>query len=309
MQFSKKLLLFLLKRLFLFFAINVLVVVTLSALLSFSGLLSYLSKFGFGLSVLALVCLIWGIGGALISLALSRTVARRLMRVQTIDPQKGSAVHLQLFQTVKRLSCDAGLSSTPQVGVFHSSEMNAFATGPSQKRALVAVSTALLENMESSEVEAVLGHEISHIANGDMVTMTLMQGVVNAFVMFLSNILYYSLCLSIARNRPLARVAIYLVTLLFELLFMGLGWILISFFSRWREFRADRGGAALSSKEKMISALKRLKENARVTQHQRAECAALNAMMISRPKKSALFDLFSTHPSLDRRIQRLEERI
>ncbi len=299
---------FLCRRLFFFFAINLLIVLTLSFLLTLLGFVPYLRKTGFGLTGIGLCCLIWGMGGALISLALSRKMARRLMRVQTIESDKTFPAYIEIVKMVERLSFHAGLPTVPEVGVFQSPEMNAFATGPSKKRAMVAVSTGLIENMDRSEIEAVLAHEISHIANGDMVTMALTQGIVNAFVMFISNILFYTLCVAVQRDNSVSKTALRLVTFLFELLFMALGCMVVSAFSRHREFRADLGGAALSSKEKMIGALQRLQENKQYKKLQKRGSSALNAMMISRPQKSILFSLFSTHPSLDRRIERLKQQ-
>ena len=296
-------------RLFFFIAINFLVAITISLLLSFLGVSPYLTNFGINIRSLAIFCLAWGMLGALISLAFSRVMARCLMRIQIVDPQKASGMALQLVQIVERLSFRSGLLSVPQVGIFNSSQMNAFATGPTRKRSLVAVSTALLEEMDSSELEAVIAHEIAHITNGDMVTMTLIQGVVNAFVMFLSRILAYGISsVSGSQNRRVSHFTLYGMILLFEFLFMIFGSMAIAFFSRRREFRADRGGATLSSKEKMIRALQHLKENANRDKRE-DHCAALNGMMICKNKTHGLFNLFSTHPTLDQRIKRLKNGI
>lgn len=296
------------KRIFLFLLINFLVMMTLSIALSVLGVKPYLTSYGLDIRSLMIFCLIWGMGGALISLALSRKMAKWLMRVQIIDPARASGTHLALTTTVERLARSAGLSAIPEVGIFNSPEPNAFATGPSQKRALVAVSTGLLDQMSDSEVEAILGHEITHISNGDMVTMTLIQGIVNAFVMFLARILAYALsALGRGNNRRGSFMSFYLLTFVFEFLFMILGSMVMAFFSRRREFRADLGGAMLSSKDKMIGALERLKSFSKVSQKtpQKNSQAAINAMMISRPSKLGLLRLFSTHPPLDERINHL----
>ena len=298
------------KRIILFIAINFLVVMTLSIVLTVLGVKPYLTSYGLNIPSLMTFCLIWGMGGALISLALSRKIAKWLMRIQIIDPAQATGVHLQLVQMVERLSRNSGLAVVPEVGVFNSPDMNAFATGPSQRRSLVAVSTGLIERMDESEVEAVLGHEITHISNGDMVTMTLIQGIVNAFVMFLARILAYALS-SLGRggNRRGSFMSFYLMTFAFEILFMILGSMVVAFFSRRREFRADQGGAMLSSKEKMIAALERLKtaKSSPEVAKKKDSRAALNAMMISRPGKLGLLRLFSTHPPLDERIARLRD--
>lgn len=298
------------KRIILFIAINFLVVMTLSIVLTVLGVKPYLTSYGLDIPSLMIFCFIWGMGGALISLALSRKIAKWLMRIQIIDPTQATGAHLQLVQLVERLSRSSGLAAVPEVGVFNSPEMNAFATGPSKRRSLVAVSTGLLERMDESEVEAVLGHEITHISNGDMVTMTLIQGIVNAFVMFLARILAYALS-SLGRggNKRGSFMSFYLMTFAFEILFMILGSIVVAFFSRRREFRADQGGAMLSSREKMIAALERLKtaKNSPEVAVKKDSRAALNAMMISRPGKLGLLRLFSTHPPLDERIARLRD--
>jgi len=287
------------KRIILFIVINFLVVMTLSIVLTVLGVKPYLTSYGLNIPSLMIFCLIWGMGGALISLALSKKIAKWLMRIQIIDPAQATGAQTQLIQMVERLSRDSGLAAVPEVGIFNSPDMNAFATGPSQKRALVAVSTGLLERMDESEVEAVLGHEITHISNGDMVTMTLIQGIVNAFVMFLARILAYAFStLGRGNNRRGSFMSFYLMTFVFEILFMILGSMIVAFFSRRREFRADQGGAMLSSKEKMIAALERLKTAKASPEFAAAKDsrAALSAMMISRPGKLGLLRLFSTHP-------------
>ncbi|MCY3974973.1 MAG: protease HtpX [Simkaniaceae bacterium] len=304
-----------LKRVTLFLVVNLLVVLTLSLLLSLLGVRSFIGAYGLDLPSLALFCLIWGMGGALISLLISRKMAKWLMRIRIIDPtrraQHTGREEVDLLATVERLSRSAGLSHTPEVGIFDSPDMNAFATGPSQKRSLVAVSTGLLRGMGTDEREAVLGHEITHIANGDMVTMTLIQGIVNAFVMFLSRILAYAISVAgRGDNRRSSFFTFYLLTFVFEIFFMLLGSLVVSAFSRRREFRADRGGATLSGKDNMIAALKCLKK---VTDTKGAGTMAfggaksLNALMISRPGRPDLLRLFATHPPLEKRIRRLEE--
>lgn len=285
------------RRITLFLLINIIVVFTISVVLSTLGVRPYLTANGLDLEALMIFCLVWGMAGSLISLALSRKMAKWLTRVQLVGPEH------EVYQMVAQLARDAGLPATPEVGIFDSSQMNAFATGPTKRRSLVAVSTALLSRMEKGELEAVLAHEISHISNGDMVTMTLLQGVVNAFVMFLARVLAYAVtAANRSNNRRSSYGSYYLFTFLFEILFMIGGALIVTAFSRMREFRADRGAAILTRKEKMIAALERLKgERAAPTQKK----SAITALMISMPRRG--LSLFATHPSLEARIKRLQE--
>ncbi|HAB99487.1 MAG TPA: protease HtpX, partial [Parachlamydiales bacterium] len=248
-------------------------------------------------------------GVAFISLALSRSMAKWMMGVQLIDPKTIDPDARQLLKTVYELAESAGIPH-PQVGVFRSNEVNAFATGPTQSRSLVAVSTGLLNRLNPTEIKAVLGHEITHIANGDMVTMTLLQGVVNAFVMFLARVLAYVFS-NLGRSRDNSSsggsfMSYMLFTYLFEVVFMILGSLVVAAYSRFREFRADAGGARLTSKEAMISALQALK-NVQNIKDPKADNPAMAAFKISHPAKPGLLHLFATHPPLDVRIQRLKD--
>lgn len=290
------------KRIILFLAVNCLVILTISAVLTLLNVKPYLTAHGLDLQALLIFCLIWGMVGALLSLALSRKMAKWMMRIQLITP---SGPQADLYHMVARLARDANLPDIPEVGIFDSPQMNAFATGPTKRRSLVAVSTGLLAKMEKHELEAVLAHEISHISNGDMVTMTLIQGVVNAFVMFLARVLAYAVTtMGRSNNRRSSYMSYYLFTMLFEVVFMILGSMVICSFSRWREFRADRGGAILTRKEHMIAALERLRLS-NVTPSNNKN--ALNALMISPSGKRGFLRLFATHPSLEVRIKRLRE--
>lgn len=290
------------KRIFLFFAVNCLVILTISAILSLLNVKPYLTSHGLDLQSLLIFCLIWGMVGALISLALSRKMAKWMMRIQLITP---SGPQADLYHMVARLARDANLPDIPEIGIFDSPQMNAFATGPTKRRSLVAVSTGLLSRMEKNELEAVLAHEISHISNGDMVTMTLIQGVVNAFVMFLARVLAYAVTtMGRSNNRRSSYMSYYLFTMLFEVVFMILGSMVICTFSRWREFRADRGGAILTRKEHMIAALEKLRLNNVPPSNTKS---ALNALMISPSGKGGILRLFATHPPLEMRIKRLRE--
>lgn len=295
------------KRIFLFLVTNFLVIAVISFFLYFFNIKPYLRSYGLDYQSLALFCLLWGMGGALISLALSRIMAKWMMGVQIIDPQTQNPQAAALLQTVYSLCRKAGLSTMPEVGIFDSPEANAFATGPTKSRALVAVSSGLLRRMNSDEVEAVLGHEVTHISNGDMVTMTLLQGVVNAFVMFLARVLAYAISTVTSRRdseeSSLSPFMFQMMVFLFEMVFMVLGSIVIATFSRWREFRADAGGARLAGRDKMINALEALKKVTQV-KDARVDQPAYQALKISNP--SGMMRLFASHPPLDDRIARLK---
>ncbi|MEM7174539.1 MAG: protease HtpX [Chlamydiota bacterium] len=302
------------KRAFLFIAINSLVILTISLILSFLHIKPYLTAYGMDYQSLLVFCFIWGMIGAFISLLLSRKMAKWMLKIRIIDPKRMTKAEEKLWTTIQRLARAAGLPDTPEVGIFSSPSLNALATGPTKRRSLVAVSTGLVEQMNDDQIEAVLGHEISHIANGDMVTMTLIQGIVNAFVMFLARALAFAL--SVAGNRGQRNSnrfsfgSFYLLSFLFEIFFMIFGSMVIAFFSRIREYRADRGGAMLSSREKMISALQALAAASdRPSQRRKkGQSEALQALMIARPKSKFLsIRLFATHPPLEERIQRLQQ--
>lgn len=289
-----------LKRITLFLAVNMLVVLTISAVLSLLNVRPYLTRYGLDMQSLMIFCLVWGMVGACISLLLSRKMAKWLMRVELISPSSANA---DLYHRVARLAHDANLPDVPEVGVFNSPQMNAFATGPTKRRSLVAVSTGLLSQMNSEELDAVLAHEISHISNGDMVTMTLIQGIVNAFVMFFARVSAYALSAATrSRNSRSSYGSYYLFTFFFEIVFMIFGAMVVGGFSRMREYRADRGGAILTRKEYMIAALEKLKLSKAPPPKKNT---AMNALMISLPNKGGLLSLLSTHPSLDHRIERL----
>lgn len=295
-----------LKRIVLFLLVNMLVVLTISVILRLLNVQPFLQAHGISYPDLIFFCVIWGFGGAFISLSLSRVMAKWLMGVRVIDPSIADAQSQELVRMVYSLSRNAGLSTMPEVGIYESREVNAFATGPSRRRSLVAVSRGLLAKLSKEELEGVLGHEIAHIANGDMVTMTLLQGVINAFVMFLARILAFAfsgLGNKNQQNRS-STGSYYMLVFVFELVFMVLGMLAIAAYSRYREFRADLGGARLAGTQKMISALTALKETLQITD-KRYEKPALQAFKISSPKEGSIRHLFSTHPSLEARIERL----
>ena len=288
----------LMKRVFLFVAVNLLVVLTLSITLQLLGVRPYLSARGIDLGALAVFCLVWGMGGAFISLAISRMMAKWTMGVRVIDPHSARGDEMELVQTVHRLAQAAGLPAEPEVGVYDSPELNAFATGPTKSRALVAVSTGMLSGMSRSEVEGVLGHEVAHIANGDMVTMTLIQGVINAFVMFFARVIAFLVAQRVERDSQ--RTVQFLVTIVLEILLSFLGMMVVAWFSRWREFRADGGSADLLGQPRsMIAALTRLGG---------LQTAELPPQLKSFGIAGPIGALLATHPPIEQRIAALQTR-
>ena len=298
-----------LKRIFLFLLVNCLVLVTINITLSLFQIKPYLSRGGINYQSLLLFCAIIGFSGALISLALSRWMARFSLGVELIDPRNPGGTNAEmLLQMVYRLSEKAGLPAYPQVGIYQSPEVNAFATGPSRSRSLVAVSSGCLEQMDEEALEGVLGHEITHVANGDMVTMTLLQGVVNTFVLFFAKIAAWALSQAMAGNRDRdegPNPLIYMLSdIAFQICFSLLGSIVVLAFSRWREYRADRGGAKLAGKTRMIHALESL---GRATEEVDPRAPALAAFKISSGKQtSAFMQLLRSHPPLELRIEALK---
>jgi heat shock protein HtpX len=293
------------KRIFLFMMVNLLVIITISIVLSIFHVPARIG--GGNFTGLLIFCLLWGMVGSFISLMLSRVMAKWMMGVKVIDANTTDPGAQRLVETVHQLARNAGLTTMPEVGFYESPEVNAFATGPSRSRALVAASTGLLNHMNQAEVEGVLGHEIAHVANGDMVTMTLVQGVVNAFVMFFARIAALALTRGNDNNRGGNTLAYYLLVQVFQIAFSILGMIVICWFSRWREFRADAGGARFAGKEKMISALRALQ-----AYHERGldqvgeQQPAFQSLKIS-GSTNAFMMLFATHPKLEERIARLEQ--
>ncbi len=283
------------KRIFLFLLTNIAVVVTISIILSVLGV-----RPGDGLGQLAIFCLIWGMGGALISLAISRWMAKRAMGVQLVDGNTGNADADWLYRTVAKLAQQANLPM-PEVGVYNSPEVNAFATGPSKKRSLVAVSTGILRAMKRNELEAVLAHEMSHIGNGDMVTMTLLQGVMNAFVMFAARIIA-SIVAGQSKSDRGSDGMYFMVRIVVEIVLGIAGSLVTAWFSRYREFRADAGGASLAGTGNMVAALQRLAEG---PQGVDPRAPALASFKISGAK--GFMAMFSTHPPLEVRIAALRQ--
>ncbi len=290
------------KRVFLFVTVNILIITTISLALSFLGVQPYLEASNINYRSLIVFCLLWGFGGAFISLALSRVMAKWMMGVQIIGANTQDPELRRLVTRIHNLARRAGIQKMPEVGIYEADDLNAFATGPTRNRSLVAVSTGLLQNMNEQEVEGVLAHEIAHIANGDMVTMTLVQGVVNSFVMFLARVVAFFASQFVSEEKR--SMVQFGVILGLEIALGILGMIVVSYFSRAREYRADKGGAELSTPQNMISALERLKLNYQIPEQQ-DEQPALASFKISGNRGGTFLKLFATHPDLDDRIERL----
>ncbi len=292
------------KRILLLVLTNLAVVFTITLILNVFGLGHYLGGFGVNQSGLFISCLVYGFGAAFFSLAISRFSAKTFMGVRVIDPREPGPL-AELVETVHALAQKAGLPAMPEVGVYESGEMNAFATGPTRSRALVAVSSGLLRRMGREELEGVLGHEIAHIANGDMVTMTLLQGLINAFVLFLANLIAMAMS---SRSRDDDRGGFgrnpYLVFMLQGLL-SPLGFLVVAWFSRRREFRADAGGAKYAGQGKMVGALRALHHAFDRQPAEAGDSGSLATLKIA-GRPSGLMALLSTHPPLEERIARLQ---
>jgi len=296
-----------LKRVFLFVATNIAIMVMVSIVLAVLGQLGVLDLAG-GQGALLVICAVWGFGAAFVSLLISRAMAKWTLGVKLVDGRTGNADLDWLYNKVGQLAQQANLPM-PEVGFYRSPEVNAFATGPSKSRSLVAVSTGLIESMSREEVEGVLAHEITHVANGDMVTMTLIQGVVNAFVLYLSHIVAAIVRNTLVRDERgggfLGSIASFLVFIMAQIVFGLLGSMITAWFSRQREFRADAGGAALAGRGAMVGALRRLQSfQGRVDNSRGPELATLKIS----GGGSKLMMLLATHPPLERRIAALEGR-
>ena len=288
------------KRILLFLATNVAIVLVLSVTMRLLGVEPYLNANGLNLTSLLIFAAVMGFGGSFISLAISKWMAKKSMGVQVIE-SPNNATERWLLDTVHRYSKEAGIGM-PEVGIFNSPEVNAFATGMSKNSSLVAVSSGLLEQMTREEAEAVIGHEVAHIANGDMVTLALIQGVVNTFVMFLSRVIGYFIDKVIFKTESGTGPAFFISMIIAELVLGVLASIIVMWFSRQREFRADSGGASLAGRQNMIAALDRLN-----SLHPAPLPDRMAAFGISGGVASGLKRLFLTHPPLSERIQALRE--
>ena len=291
------------KRIFLFLVTNIAVLLVLSVTLRLLGIEQILDQEGVGLNLNALLVMaaVIGFGGSLISLLISKWSAKRMVGAHVIEVPS-SMPERWLVDTVKRHADKAGIGM-PEVAVYEAPEINAFATGWNRNSSLVAVSTGLLQNMTQDEAEAVIGHEVSHVANGDMVTLALIQGVVNTFVIFLSRVVGYLVDRVVFRVERGHGPAFWITVIIAQFVLGILATIVVMWFSRQREFRADAGGAALAGREKMIGALERLKLN-----HEQPQLPdQIRAFGISGGVASGIKQLFMSHPPLDERIAALRD--
>ncbi|RLA23591.1 MAG: protease HtpX [Gammaproteobacteria bacterium] len=291
-------------RIALFLATNAAILVVISIVFSLFGLHGVLAENGvdLDLNALLLISTIIGMSGSLISLALSKFMAKKSMGVAIIENPK-SQTERWLVETIQRQANEAGIGM-PEVGIFNSPQPNAFATGMNKNSALVAVSTGLLDSMKQNEVEAVLGHEISHVANGDMITLSLVQGVVNTFVFFLSSIIGHIVDRVVFKTERGHGPAYYVTQIIMQIFLSILASMIVMWFSRWREFHADTGGANLSSRENMIGALRAL-QRVNEPKDLPGEFAAFG---ISGGLSSGIKKLFMSHPPLEQRIAALQNQ-
>jgi len=288
-------------RIILFLGTNLAIMLVLSAVVTIFGIDRWAySHSGMNLQGMLLLCAVFGMGGAFISLAMSKTLAKMSVGAQVIEKPR-NADEQWLFNTVRHHAEAAGIGM-PEIAVYDAPDMNAFATGMSKNHSLVAVSTGLLQSMDRKEVEAVLGHEVTHVANGDMVTLALIQGVLNTFVMFLARIIGGVIDGAMSGNRGESRgggIGYFLIVMLLQTVLGFLATIIVMWFSRWREFRADAGGAKLGSRDGMISALQTLSGNRgeAVLPKQFQAFGISDAGGVSR--------LFMSHPPIEERIAAL----
>jgi heat shock protein HtpX len=287
------------KRIFLFVVTNLAIVLVLSITARILGIDRILYTNGLNMTALLMFAALFGFGGSLISLAMSKWIAKMSTGARVIA-QPANAVEQWLVDTVRRQAQQAGIGM-PEVAIYDGPEINAFATGANRNNALVAVSSGLLNNMNRDEAEAVLGHEVSHVANGDMITLALIQGVVNTFVIFISRVIGNLVDRVVFKNENGPGIAYFVTSIVAELVLGILASIIVFWFSRQREFRADAGGAQLASRDKMIAALQRLKANHDTTTLPQGT----QAFGISGKTTGGLARLFMTHPPLDERIEAL----
>lgn len=290
-------------RIVLFLLTNLAVVFVAGIVLSIFGFSGYMGQDGLNLTALLIFCAVIGFAGSFVSLFISKWMAKRTMGVQIIN-QPRTRHEQWLLQTVNELSQKAGIKM-PEVGIFPAYEANAFATGWNKNDALVAVSQGLLERFSPDEVKAVLGHEIGHVANGDMVTLSLIQGVVNTFVMFFARIIGYFVDRVLLKNENGHGIGFYISTIVAQLVLGILASIIVMWFSRKREYRADYAGASLVSPAAMISALQHLQAEANVPGEMPD---SLQAFGINSAIKDGFQELFMSHPHLEDRIAALRQQ-
>ena len=287
-------------RVALFLATNFAILLLVSLLFKLFGLDMRAAQYGTNLGSLLLMCAVFGFAGSFISLALSKWMAKRTTGMMMISQPRNEAEQW-LFNTVRKQADKVGIKM-PEVGIYEAPEINAFATGMTRNSSLVAVSSGLLRNMTRDEAEAVLAHEVSHVANGDMVTLTLIQGVVNTFVMFFARIIGNIIDKAVLGNRDGHGLGYFAVVFMLEIVFGLFASIIVMRFSRWREFRADAGCANLAGKNKMVAALERLASN----QSQSTLPTQIAAFGITGNIAHGLKKLFMSHPPLTERIAALK---
>jgi heat shock protein HtpX len=289
------------KRIFLFLVTNIAIMLVITVIISVFGLGRILDQEGIGIDLPALLMLsaVVGMTGSFISLAMSKTMAKHSTGARVIE-QPRNELEQWLVGAVQRQAAAAGIG-TPEVAIYDASDINAFATGMFRNHALVAVSTGLLNGMTKEEVEAVLAHEVSHVANGDMVTLALIQGVINTFVFFLSRVIGHIIDRTVFKTERGHGPAYWVTTIIAQLVLGILASAIVMWFSRQREYRADAGAASLEGKQKMISALERLQKSS----NQAHLPEQLEAFGISGGMASGLKHLFMSHPPLSDRIEAL----
>jgi heat shock protein HtpX len=289
------------KRIFLFLATNIAILLVLSITLRLLGVDRILDESGTGLNLSALLVFaaVIGFGGSFISLAMSKWMAKKMTGAQVIEQPRNST-ESWLIDTVRRQARASGIEM-PEVAIYDAPDINAFATGMNRNKALVAVSSGLLHSMTRDEAEAVLGHEVTHVANGDMVTLALVQGVVNTFVVFLSRIVGHIVDRAVFKNEEGHGPAFFITTIIAQVFLSILATMIVMWFSRYREFRADAGGARVAGREKMIAALQRLKAS-----HESHLPDQMAAFGINGGIGSGFKRLFMSHPPLDERIAALQ---
>jgi heat shock protein HtpX len=295
------------KRVLLFLATNFLVMLTIYCMIQLLGLDSVIKAHGIGYTDIALVCAIWGTLGAFLSLLLTKFIIKMLLKIKLIRPTSTNIPERNILNIVHRYSRMAGLTHMPEVGIYRSPELNAFSIGSTRHHALIAISSGLLINMPQYEIEGMLAHEVSHIVNGDMVTLTLMQGVLNAFVLFFTSIISYGVSLLLKfshsdekENRRISMLSYQVVTFTLSFSLTLLSRLMVSAFSRQREFLADTNSAELVGYDNMIATLRKLQIASELEDDHPSLLATFK--MTRRP---SLFKIFSTHPTLEKRISRL----
>ena len=287
-------------RILMFLGVNIAVIAVASVTLSLLGVEPYLQSNGLNLQSLLIFSAVFGMSGAFVSLLLSKWMAKRMMGVQIIE-QPRNRTERELLQMVAELSEQAGIQ-TPEVGIFRAQQSNAFATGWQRNNALVAVSSGMLERFGAAELRAVMAHEIGHVANGDMVTMTLVQGVINTFVIFFARIIGYIVDKAVFKNRDGVGIGFFMTTIVAEIVLGILASTIVMAYSRWREYRADAYAAQLTSPEAMTRALQNLQKEYQLPDAMNDTFVAFG---IARGQRAGLKALFASHPPIDKRIAAL----